>query len=178
MKTDPQSSLRRRQRAARRYKPDEVKLLLVAESPPRGKPGESERYFYFENVAKHDSLFLSIAKELLKTDPQRSAKRQLLRELQKRGVFLVDLKPDPTDPRPLPTHVPQLIRTCKRLQPQKIILIKVDVYDAAYADLAQAGLPVVNERIPFPGSGRQTEFRNQFGRALRRRPTAANVSSA
>lgn len=47
---------RRRERAARKYQPTQVQFLLVAEAPPGVKPGEPERYFYFE-VGKHDDLF-------------------------------------------------------------------------------------------------------------------------
>jgi hypothetical protein len=39
-----------------------------------------------------------------------------------------------------------------------VILVKVDVYDAAFEALRDAGIAVVDERIPFPSTGRQTEF--------------------
>jgi hypothetical protein len=44
---------RRRARAARRYRPEKVDLLLVAEAPPSAL----DRYFYFEDVSEQDSLF-------------------------------------------------------------------------------------------------------------------------
>src|SRR5205823_6407163 len=43
----------RRRQAAERYRPDVVDLLLVAEAPPSAP----DRFFYFEHVTTHDSLF-------------------------------------------------------------------------------------------------------------------------
>ena len=54
----------------------------------------------------------------------------------------------------------------KRLAPESIILIKADVYDAAYHALAKAKLPVIPVRMPFPGSGRLRQFAEAFARAL------------
>ena len=62
--------------------------------------------------------------------------------------------------------MPDFVERCKELAPAKIVLIKATVYDAAYGLLSQAGLPVVEQRIAFPGSGRQADFRRQFAAAL------------
>lgn len=160
---------RRRERAARRYRPAQVKLLLVAEAPPGVKPGEPERYFYFEDVGKHDDLFRYVIRVVLGEDPTRSGKKDLLSKLRDDGVFLIDLKRDPIDESSLDGYVPDLVRRCKHLYPRKIILIDVDVYDVAYLDLREAGLPVVNERIPFPGRGQQKRFEKGLKRALKKR---------
>jgi hypothetical protein len=42
------------------------------------------------------------------------------------------------------------------------VLIKATVYDAAFEPLAKAGLPVVDEPVPFPGSGQQRRFEKAF----------------
>ena len=156
----------RRTRAARRFKPRKVELLLVAEAPP----GTLERYFYFPEVTEHDSLFRYVARAILKIEPTRANKAELLGQLRDRGVFLIDLKRDPVDGTPLADGVPGLLRRVKRLDPEKIILIKATVHDAAYLPLVGAGLPVAPERVPFPGSGQQTRFEEIFARALRHRP--------
>jgi hypothetical protein len=39
-----------------------------------------------------------------------------------------------------------------------VILIKATVYDVAFYALREARLPVVDERVPFPGSGQQKRF--------------------
>ncbi len=152
----------RRREAALRYKPDRVKLLLVAEVPPAAP----DRYFYFEDVWEHDSLFRYVARSILSKEPTRGGKATMLAELRDRGVFLIDLKLDPVDGTPLSECVPDLIARVKKLAPEKIILIKATVYDAAYLPLVEAGLPVAPERIPFPGSGQQKRFEQEFARSL------------
>lgn len=156
----------RRGRAAQRFKPSRVELLLVAEAPP----GALERYFYFPEITEHDSLFRYVARSILERQPTRTNKAELLGELCDRGVFLIDLKRDPVDGTPLSDHVPDLVKRIDRLDPTKIILIKATVYDVAYARLAEAGHPVVDERVPFPASGQQRRFEEAFARALRRNP--------
>lgn len=153
----------RRAAAAERYRPDKVRLLLVAQAPPAA----DDRYFYFPGVSTQDSLFRSVARAVLpNTEPTRDNKVSLLAELRERGVFLIDLKPDPVDGSPLSPHVPALLARVAELAPERIVLIKADVYDTAYPALAAAGLPVSKVRIPFPSSGRQKEFAVAFGRAL------------
>jgi hypothetical protein len=157
---------RRRQRAALKYRPDVIELLLVAEAPPTAL----ERYFYFEDVPRQDSLFRYVARSILKVEPTRANKRELLGRLRDRGVFLIDLKPDPVDGGSLATEVPGLVRRIRRLDPERIIVIKSSVFDLVREPLGDAGLPIVDERVPFPGSGQQRRFETAFARALRRRP--------
>ncbi|WP_457063368.1 hypothetical protein [Mycobacteroides abscessus] len=159
----------RRAAAARQYQPDTIRLLLVAQAPPEA----DDRYFYFPAVAQHDWLFWAVVRALLPdAGLTRDNKAALLEQLRDRGVFLIDLKPDPivnsraslSELRP---HVPALLHRIAELEPERIVLIKADVYDAAYSALAVAGLPVSKVRIPFPSSGRQAEFKLAFARALR-----------
>lgn len=152
----------RRASAARRYQPAAVKLLLVAEAPP----GALDRYFYFADVDSQDSLFRYVARSILHVEPTRANKPELLEQLKDRGVFLIDLKQDPVDGTPLTDHVPDLVERVRRLHAEKIILIKATVHDAAYLALASAGLPVVPERVPFPGGGQQKRFEEAFMHAL------------
>lgn len=162
----PSRARRRRDRAARKYQPDHIKLLLVAEAPPAAL----DRYFYFEDVPQQDSLFRYVARAILNTQPTRDNKTELLARLRDKGVFLIDLKRDPVDGKSLAMEVPKLLRRIRKLDPQKIIVIKASVYDAVQRPLTEAGLPVVHERIPFPGSGQQRRFEVAFSRALRRPP--------
>lgn len=157
-------SLTGRRAAAERYKPRKVRLLLVAEAPPC----DLDRYFYFEDVAEHDWLFRYVYEGLTGKKPERSRKAEHLAELKRMGVFLIDLheenvsKPSQARLRP---EVPGLIRRCRALKPERIVLIKHSVHDAAYEPLREAGLPVIDERIPFPASGQQKKFLESFGRA-------------
>ena len=152
----------RREAAAHRYKPDQVRLLLVAEAPP----ADDHRYFYFEDVTSHDFLFLGVTEAYLHKKLDSSEKAKGLAELRDSGVFLVDLMLDPVDGSKLESHVPDLIQRCRKLEPERIILIKATVFDAAYHALRTAGLPVVNKRVYFPSHGWQHQFQEQFREAL------------
>jgi hypothetical protein len=154
----------RRVEAAERYRPEHIRLLLIAEAPPEAE----DRYFYFHDVHTQDSLFRYVARSLLPdAQPTRENKPVLLAQLRDRGVFLIDLKQDPVDGTALTAYVPDLLRRVQELNPDRIVLIKATVYDAAYAALAAAGLPVSSIRVPFPGSGRQKQFEEAFARATR-----------
>jgi len=52
---------------------------------------------------------------LLGREPTHEAKGDLLKELQHKGVFLIDLKETPVDGTPLAQHVPALIDRCRAL---------------------------------------------------------------
>lgn len=81
-------------------------------------------------------------------------------------MFLIDLSEEPEGAADLRPHVPGLVERCRALQPEAVILIKAKVYDAAFRQVQAAGLPVVDRRIPFPGSGQQRRFEQEFRLAL------------
>jgi hypothetical protein len=154
-----------RQAAAARYKPEHIRLLLVAEAPPAAL----DRYFYFEEVAVQDSLFRYVARLVLGLEPTRFNKPQILAELRSAGVFLIDLCLDPVaDKSDLPRCVAGLVERVQALRPDHIILIKATDHDAAFAALARTQMPVVDQRIPFPGSGQQRRFEEGMRLALNR----------
>lgn len=158
-------SLAARRAAAAKYAPAKVNLLLVAEAPPC----DTDRYFYFEDVPQHDWLFRYVYEGLTRTKPARAEKASHLAFLRRAGVFMIDLheenvsQPTLTVLRP---KVPGLIERCKALKPRHIALIKSTVYDAAYEPLKAAGLPVIDERLPFPASGQQVKFLQAFARVV------------
>lgn len=153
----------RRTVAAARYRPDVVRCLLVAEAPPAAV----DRYFYFEDVREQDSLFRHVAEGVLGSKPERAGKRQALEALRDQGYLLIDLCGEPVVSRAdLPKHVPDLVRRAVESQPERVILIKANVFDLAFGPLTAAGLPVVPVRIPFPGSGQQARFKVAFAAAL------------
>ena len=167
--------LRSRYAAARnKYKPSTVKTLLIGEAPPC----DLDRYFYFEEVPKQDSLFLEIAGVLypemkaayLKSKRDPAFKAELLEQLQSDGYWLIDLSevPHEVTGEKAEDSLPGLLERVKKVAGKgtNIILIKSNVYDCAYAALKDLGYKVSNERIPFPGSGQQGVFRDRFRRAL------------
>lgn len=154
----------KRKTAATKYRPPEIRLLLVAEAPPE----DVTRYFYFEKVTTQDSLFRYVCKGLYGEAPDRSDKSSWLNRLRNDGVFLIDLSPEPVSPgwNGHQAQSAELVQRCLQLKPQKVILIKAPVFDAAYEPLREAGLPVSSVRIPFPGSGQQKRFEQLFATAL------------
>lgn len=159
---------RRRDQAAKKYRPATVRLLLVAEAPPSAL----DRYFYFEVVTTQDSLFRYVTRAILKVGPTRANKAELLGRLRDGGVFLIDLGQDPVDAGSDAPDVAGFVRRIRQLAPERIIVIKTGVFDLVRGPLLEAGMPLVDERVPFPGSGQQRNFERAFARALRRRPMA------
>lgn len=158
-------SLAHRRAAARKYQPERVRLLLVAEAPPCA----TDRYFYFETVDKHDWLFRYVWEGLTGEKPDREQKAAHLAAMRDAGVFMIDLHEDHVE-QPTLTQlrpcVPGLVERCRGLKPEAIVLIKSIVYDASYAAVRDAGLPVVDVRMPFPASGQQPTFLKLFRQAL------------
>jgi hypothetical protein len=125
---DARKARDRRARAASKYKPETVEILLVAEAPPR----DPFRYFYFEHVQEHDSLFRYVARGALNEEPTRENKPELLSQLKESGIFLIDLSLDPLNGVDLEDQVTSLAERAQALRPSRIILIKATVYDAAF----------------------------------------------
>ena len=160
-------TLAKRRAAAQKHQPDHIKLLLVAEAPPC----DGERYFYYPDVEQHDWLYRYVWQALSGQKPEKNEKAANLKRLRDAGVFLIDLceddiaKPKLKDLEP---HAPGLVERAKKLNPDHVVVIKATVYDAAFAPLKAAGLPVIDERIPFPSSGQQKNFLESFTRAAKK----------
>ena len=166
------------EQARLKYKPDKIKYLLVAESPPEI---EKKRFFYFEKVKIQDSLFLQTMKVLypnhiVDVSTLRSNKSALLKRFQCDGFYLIDALDMPIGVKKtkhkinkISDNLCQLEQKIIKLvhQETKIILISKPVYEAAYEYLFSKKLNVVNkEIIPFPGSGWQCDYRIKLMYAL------------
>ena len=160
-----------------RYRPKQIRRLLIAEAPPNA----IERFFYFKNVPNHDWLFLGVMKALypdlkdlyLQKNRPPKLKVRMLNQFKDDGYFLVDLSPEPIDQIPngrrgLADCVPGLIKRINQLDclQASIILIKANVYDIAFQPLRCAGYRVIDQHIPFPAFGQQRNFQIAFGEAL------------
>ena len=157
--------------ASRRYAPSSVDLLFVAEAPPI----VLGRYFYFPEVDEHDHLWVALMKALYRqefgeTRQERLRKHDWLTRFQRDGCKLIDaLKkpmPEGTNSRKsvalIRAQTDALVREIEDMGPRQVLLIKATVYDALYEPLRTARMPVVEGRLPFPGSGRQTQFHDGF----------------
>lgn len=168
----------RRKAAATKYRPKTIRLLVVSEAPPR------EGYFYFETGGPADPLFELLAEVIFEQPPGAGDRALLLKELRRRGVFVIELKPDA--PReagdslaPYADWLPTRVET---LAPAQVMLMGSAVHDAAYQKLKKAGLAVASARIESLAPGDSKEARGELRRALvragleklirARRPTA------
>jgi hypothetical protein len=102
-------------------------------------------------------------------------------------VFVIDLKPDPCDPAPVDSFVDDLVERVIERAPERAILVKVDVYDAAFESPAgrrrpgrrcAASLPEHRpsdrfcQRLP-EGSGGRRDHQPRSGRSVTWATTAA-----
>jgi hypothetical protein len=172
-----QNELLKKLEAARlKYKPAEMKAIFVAEAPPDGL----ERFFYYENVQRDDWLFLGIIgvlypeekEKYLKNGRRKMQKAALLRRIQADGYYLLDLYELPMSLTFILPQQEAVKRLCNELttlcdKSTPIILIKANVYDEAYSYLKEKGFNVIKERIAFPSSGQQTNFKNSFTKAIK-----------
>lgn len=87
-------SIKMYEKAANKYKPDKIKILFIAESPPFKKEGEVLRYFYFEKNRGKDFLFRSIMEVVFPEDyanfKVNKNKILLLNKFRESGFFLID----------------------------------------------------------------------------------------
>lgn len=160
--------------ARKKYKPERIKFLLVAEAPP----DSIERFFYYENVNTQDSLFTQITQNLypelkdkyIKNGRSTELKSEMLDQFKSEGFYLLDLSELPISLTKgnLKHQLPILDEKIKSIinSETKIILIKANVYDIAYNHLQLMHGNVVDIRMPFPGSGQQRLFQEKFTLAL------------
>ncbi len=63
-------------------------------------------------------------------------------------------------------YVPDLVTRAISLRPPHLITIKANVCDLTQKPLCDAGLDVIDQRVPFPGSGQQRRFLETMSAAL------------
>jgi hypothetical protein len=156
--------------AAARYKPRQVQLLFIAESPPRAL----ERYFYYENSKRGDWLWIALMKglfggEFKDTKSERPQKPYWLAKFRDSGCFLMDAVKQPIFLQNrkrvtlIKSRISEILAEVQALAPQRIVLVKNSVHSALFPLLKHAGWNVVNEKaLPFPASWHQRRFQHLF----------------
>ena len=157
--------------AADYFAPEKTNLLFLAEAPPCSL----ERYFYYPDVKEHDWLWIGLMKAIYggqfgEVVVERYRKIEWLKRFQSDGYRLIDAVKEPfcSDEHPparkkrIKSRLDDIVDEIREINPKQILMIKVTVFGALYQDLKDRGLPIVNARSPFPGSGRQTEFQDEF----------------
>jgi hypothetical protein len=160
--------------AAEKYAPERTRVLFVAEAPPE----DFDRYFYFENVKHDDWLWIALMKALYPsewshTQTERQRKEDWLLKFKRSQFRLIDAVKTPVcghsrkRVRLIDSAAHELIDEIKEIAPKQIVLIKATVHEALFQKLTNVHLPVINtESLPFPSSGQQTRFHDEFRRLV------------
>lgn len=165
-----------------RWKPDQVRLLLIAESPPDDRGDPSRRRYFYADRLNVDNLFRSTVLALYgatKDDLARTPKTEWLTRLKEDGVYLIDLVPFPINGldgsarrAAQQTNAVDCVARAKRLDPAGVVVIKKDVFAALARPLRAEGLPLLHDRgISFPLGNTRAEFVEDVRAAIARLPS-------
>ena len=156
----------------RRYKPEQITALFIAESPPARK---SNRFFYLEGVTKADALYLETMRVLFPemTSKQtvkqiRASKAFYLTAFKDKGFYLIDATDTPIAGSSKRRKLSTLAHDSERLQEKvrglitvdiPIVLIVTTVWKTHYGALGLLGYRVANTvAIPHPAYGNNRKF--------------------
>jgi hypothetical protein len=183
-------ALERFEEAAKRYLPDPLRLLFIAEAPPAFKV---KRLFYFTGLTNGDTLFLEMMKVLYPTEigyregafgpgysvkQLRQRKPELLRRFQNDGYHLIDAYAQPmpdgasasTKTALMRSTLPALQSKVRRLVGKRgvpIVLIGGITYSVCAEALRLDGHRIVNDTMMnHPARGGQKLFRAQLAEVL------------
>lgn len=161
-----------RQAATDRYRPDPVKTLFVAESPPDAE----DRHFYFPNVSRADTLWVELSKVLYGDDfgvtkDERARKAEWLARFQADGHWLIEAVPEPIQKNRREAHIlehsDRVLETIADCRPSRVVLIATPVWRALAEPLRAEGVPLVQTGpVSFPGHGQQRRFREAMASIL------------
>lgn len=157
--------------ARERYRPEQIRIMFIAEAPPCA----DDRFFYFENVTKGDSLFLHIIRAVFpeledwETKQIRAHKEELLYRFMDAGYFLEDsvlesfpkgmsAKNKESGMKQAQGELLKRIEIYK--QNTKFVILSAMAFRVNQPFLVGQGFQVLNDMmIPFPGSGQQNKFK-------------------
>jgi hypothetical protein len=163
-----------------RYKPEHIKLLLIAESPPPAANIGGSRHFYRASPERRDDrLFVNTIKALYPeaatlTESQiEPDKEKWLHRFQADGHYMIEAlevsqrhsvtKEERQEK--IRAALPRLIERVRALAEAdtKIVLIKSNVFEVAAEPLRQAGFTVLNhELVDYPGRFNQRDYREKL----------------
>ena len=166
------------------YKPEHIRYLFIAESPPPSPEVQSSRQFYYsDRIRKDDRLFTNTIRAIypetadLPEPELESEKEQWLRRFQKDGFYMIEALEDSQEhevtkkqrQEKIASALPQLIERVHALvnKNTKLILIKSNVFDVAAQPLRKAGFTVLNTSlVDYPGHFNQRAFREKIARLI------------
>jgi hypothetical protein len=132
----------------RRYRPAQVRLLFVGESPPA-----SGRFFY----NRDSGLYRAILQAFQQDDPSIST-QTFLKVFQTTGCYLIDLCAEPVDRMDTAARKqacrlgePSLVRSLTELKPQVIITVVRSIEANVIRAGRKAGWSGTFLHLPYPG---------------------------
>jgi len=162
------------------YRPQHIRFLLIAESPPPAPHIQSSRQFYYtDRIRTDDRLFTNTIKALYpaaagQTEAQlQAAKAEWLTRFKNDGWYMIEAL-EASQPHSVTTKqrqariaegLPILLRRVKSLAASdtKIILIKSNVFEVAAEPLRKAGYGVLNTKLlDYPGHFNQRAYREKL----------------
>lgn len=164
------------------YRPQHIKMLLIAESPPPAADVQSSREFYrTDRIRKDDRLFTNTIKALYpeavnKSEPElEQEKQQWLERFAADGWYMTEALEISQEhevtkagrQEKIRVALPRLIERVRELaEPDtKIILIKSNVFEVAAEPLREAGFTVLNtELVDYPGHYNQRAYREKLAK--------------
>lgn len=166
------------------YKPVNIKVLFIGESPPPAADVQSSRQFYMYDRIRHDDrLFTNTMKavfteaaDLSEADLETN-KQQWLERFKQRGYYMIEALQQSEAhevtkkerQEKINQSLPDLIERVKQLagKDTKIILIKSNVFDVAAQPLKTAGFHVLNKAlVDYPGHFNQRAYREKITQLL------------
>lgn len=162
------------------YKPEHIRYLFIAESPPPSPEIQSSRQFYYtDRVRQDDRLFTNTIRAIYPEtadtpEPELEAeKEKWLRRFQRDGFYMIEALKDSQEhevtkkqrQEKIAAALPRLLERVKELAAPdtKIILIKSNVFDIAATPLREAGFTVLNTAlVDYPGRFNQRAYREKI----------------
>lgn len=162
------------------YRPEHIKVLLIAESPPPPPEVQSSRQFYYtDRIRRDDRLFTNTIRALYPEAAQtpepelEEHKAEWLGRLAKDGWYMIEaleasqvheVTKQQRQER-IAEALPRLMERVRELAAAdtKLILIKSNVFEVAAAPLREAGFTVLNtELLDYPGRFNQRAYREKL----------------
>jgi len=155
-------------RLRQRYRPERIKVLFVAESPPESSD-EEVRFFYNPRQERWDHMYRAVMQAVFPEFEYRPGEKDnWLRRFQERGYYLIDATDRPVNHlspaerrRELGLAVDGKLSEIRGLVAPStpIVLVKKAIFAAFHRPLREAGYNVIHESfLPFPSHGHQARF--------------------
>lgn len=155
--------------AREKYRPQKTSVLFIAEAPPCTEG----QFFYFDNVPKHDNLFLYLIRAVfpdlnqLEVKELRTKKAELLERFKNSGYFLEDSVAEAIPKGTKASQKEKMIKEnqadlyerIKKYKDAAVVLLSSGVFKCNYGFLKEKFTILNDKAIPFPGNGQQNKFK-------------------